>query len=403
MSQQFARIPTDAGAVVREVRGFGGVPWGRLFGYLRPHWRPFSIALVGLVVSSAVGLAFPLIIAGITTEVVAGGDAAGLDGLIVASCRAVPHAGNRWLPADVPAGRGGGAGGGPDLGRALRTAHHPVARLPCQPPRRRADLAPVERRDARAHDAHPDRHEPAVLGHRARGLGRDPVHAEPDAPARRPAARAGVDRRGDRLRSTPPTGQHAGPGHDRPQHDDRGGSAVGDPRREELRPRGLGARALRQGPPDSRRDWIAPRAVAGRIRRAAGLPRLRRHRGAALVHRPPGDRWDARHRDADRVPALRRRHRGEPGVPRQPVRAVPGGDRGHRARVRDHRHPTDDPRRARSQAAGARRRPDRARRGLVRVSAGSTGRARRLADGPGRGDPRLGRAVRLRQDDARRA
>src|SRR4249920_2682456 len=83
MTQQFARMPTDAGAVVREVRGFGGVPWGRLFGYLRPHWRPFSLALVGLVISSAVGLAFPLIIAGLVAEVVAGGDAAGLDALIV--------------------------------------------------------------------------------------------------------------------------------------------------------------------------------------------------------------------------------------------------------------------------------------------------------------------------------
>ncbi len=83
MSQQFARIPSDAGAVVREVRGLGGVPWGRLFGYLRPHWRPFALALVGLVISSAVGLAFPLIIAGITTQVVTGGDPTGLDGLIV--------------------------------------------------------------------------------------------------------------------------------------------------------------------------------------------------------------------------------------------------------------------------------------------------------------------------------
>ncbi len=83
MTQQFARIPSDAGAVVREVRGFGGVPWARLFGYLRPHWRPFVIALVGLIVSSAVGLAFPLIIAGITTAVVAGGDAGGLDRLIL--------------------------------------------------------------------------------------------------------------------------------------------------------------------------------------------------------------------------------------------------------------------------------------------------------------------------------
>ena len=83
MTQQFARIPSDAGAVVREVRGFGGVPWARLFAYLRPHWRPFGIALVGLVIASAAGLAFPLIIAGITTEVVAGGDAGGLDALIV--------------------------------------------------------------------------------------------------------------------------------------------------------------------------------------------------------------------------------------------------------------------------------------------------------------------------------
>ena len=83
MSQQFARIPSDPAAVVREVRGFGGVPWARLFGYLRPQWRPFSIALVGLVIASAVGLAFPLIIAGITTEIVAGGDGGGLDRLIL--------------------------------------------------------------------------------------------------------------------------------------------------------------------------------------------------------------------------------------------------------------------------------------------------------------------------------
>jgi subfamily B ATP-binding cassette protein MsbA len=79
---QFARIPSDAGAVVREVRGFGGVPWGRLLGYLRPHWVPFTIALVGLVFASALGLLFPLVIAGITTSVVAGGDPAGLDRLI---------------------------------------------------------------------------------------------------------------------------------------------------------------------------------------------------------------------------------------------------------------------------------------------------------------------------------
>src|SRR3954468_9149022 len=81
MTQQFARVPTDAGAVVREVRGFGGVPWGRLFRYLRPNLWRFALAMVGLVFSSLIGLAFPLVIAGITTEVVAGGDSAGLDRL----------------------------------------------------------------------------------------------------------------------------------------------------------------------------------------------------------------------------------------------------------------------------------------------------------------------------------
>ena len=80
---QFARVPTDAGAVVREVRGFGGVPWRRLLAYLRPQWLPFSIALVGLVLSSALGLLFPLVIAGITGLVVVGGDPSGLDRLVV--------------------------------------------------------------------------------------------------------------------------------------------------------------------------------------------------------------------------------------------------------------------------------------------------------------------------------
>jgi subfamily B ATP-binding cassette protein MsbA len=83
MSQRFAQVPSDAGGVVRQVRTLGGVPWARLFHYLRPHLAPFSVAVVGLLIGSLIGLAFPLIIAGITTEVVAGGDPAGLDRLIV--------------------------------------------------------------------------------------------------------------------------------------------------------------------------------------------------------------------------------------------------------------------------------------------------------------------------------
>ena len=59
------------------------MPWGRLFRYLRPHWLPFSIAIVALVLSSGLGLLFPLVIAGITGQVVVGGDPTGLDQLIV--------------------------------------------------------------------------------------------------------------------------------------------------------------------------------------------------------------------------------------------------------------------------------------------------------------------------------
>lgn len=59
------------------------MPWRRLFGYLRPLWVRFTIALVGLVLSSAIGLLFPLIIAGITTAVVAGGDPDALDLMVV--------------------------------------------------------------------------------------------------------------------------------------------------------------------------------------------------------------------------------------------------------------------------------------------------------------------------------
>ena len=83
MTQRFARVPVDAGEVVRQVRGLGGVPWARLWRYLRPQLVPFSVALVGLLIGSLAGLAFPLVIAGITTQVVAGGDPAGLDRLIV--------------------------------------------------------------------------------------------------------------------------------------------------------------------------------------------------------------------------------------------------------------------------------------------------------------------------------
>jgi subfamily B ATP-binding cassette protein MsbA len=68
--------------VVRRVRGLAGVPWRRLFAYLRPHRAPFALAIAGLILGSGLALLVPLIIAGLVTAVVKGGDAAGLDRLI---------------------------------------------------------------------------------------------------------------------------------------------------------------------------------------------------------------------------------------------------------------------------------------------------------------------------------
>ena len=74
--------PTTPGEVARRVRLVGGVPWRRLFGYLRPHLVPFGIALIGLVIGSGLSLLVPLVVAGLVTSVVAGGDGAALDRLI---------------------------------------------------------------------------------------------------------------------------------------------------------------------------------------------------------------------------------------------------------------------------------------------------------------------------------
>ena len=273
MTQQFARVPTDAGAVVREVRGFGGVPWAPPV----PLSPPEPAA-----VRDRPRRPRPLVAH--RARLPAGhrrdhdrGRRRRRRGRARPPRRAAPAAvlrpGGRQLPADVPARRGGGAGRRPAARRPVRPPRDAVARFPCQPAGRGARLAPVERRDARADDADPDDDEPAVVGHRPRRLGHHPVHAQPDAAVHRPAPRAGPDRRGDRLRAAAAAGQHAGPGHDRAEHDDRRGGAVGHPRREELRPRGLGARALRRRPAQRGRDRLAAGAVAGVVRGADGTPR----------------------------------------------------------------------------------------------------------------------------------
>ena len=178
--------------------------------------------------------------------------------------RAVLSPGGRQLPPDVPPRSGGRAGRRSAPGRSVRAPRDAVTRLLRGAPGRRARVAPVERRDARAHDADPDDHQPAVVGHRPGRLDHHPVPAQPDAAAHRAAPGASADRGGDRLRAAAPACQHPGPGHHRAQHDDRRGGAVGHPRREELRARGVGARALRRRPAERRGDRLAPGHVAGR-------------------------------------------------------------------------------------------------------------------------------------------
>ena len=61
MDPESPATPTGPRDVAEHVRGMTGVPWRRLLGYLRPHLVPFSIALVGLLVGSGLGLPVPLV------------------------------------------------------------------------------------------------------------------------------------------------------------------------------------------------------------------------------------------------------------------------------------------------------------------------------------------------------
>jgi subfamily B ATP-binding cassette protein MsbA len=75
--------PPTAEEIARRVRVLGGVPWRRLLGYLRPHLLPFSVAIGGLLLGSGLALMVPLVVAGLVTSVIATGDSAGLDRLLI--------------------------------------------------------------------------------------------------------------------------------------------------------------------------------------------------------------------------------------------------------------------------------------------------------------------------------
>jgi subfamily B ATP-binding cassette protein MsbA len=77
-----ALLPPDPDVVAQRVRVVRGIPWRRLFGYLRPDMGRFVLALVGLLLGSGLALAVPLVVAGMVTTVVAGGDPAAFNRLM---------------------------------------------------------------------------------------------------------------------------------------------------------------------------------------------------------------------------------------------------------------------------------------------------------------------------------
>ena len=249
MTQQFARVPTDAGAVVREVRGFGGVPWGRLFRYLRPQRSAvLDRARRARHRRRSSGSPFPLVIAGITTEVVAGGDSAGLDRLVVVLLglflvQAVGSFLQTYL-LGVVGERVVAQLRGDLFGRlvTLSLDFHASRRVGELVSRLSSDVTLVRTMLTQTVTS---------LLSSLIGLVGSVIILFTLSPTLlfivlllAPALIAVAIVFGRPLQRV----STAGPGHHRAQHDDGRGGAVGDPRRQELRPRGLGARALRRGP-----------------------------------------------------------------------------------------------------------------------------------------------------------
>ena len=61
-----------------------GIPWARLFGYLRGNLLLFGFAVAALLVGTGAGLLLPLVIGGLVGEVVSAGDIDAFEQLIVA-------------------------------------------------------------------------------------------------------------------------------------------------------------------------------------------------------------------------------------------------------------------------------------------------------------------------------
>ena len=267
--------PPTPSEVARRVRVMSGVPWRRLFGYLRPHAGPFSLALVGLVLGSGLALLVPLVVAGLVTSVVAGGDGAALDALIVGLvvlflAQSLGGFVQSYLLGVV--GERIVAQMRGELFHRLVTLSldfHARSRVGELVSRLSSDVTLVRTMLTQTTTSLLS----SVIG--LIGCGRHPVHAQPHAADRGAAARPGAHRDRHRVRAAAAARQHPGPGRDRAQHRHGRGGAGRHPRGQELRPRGLRDRALRPDLSGRRRAGHATRAWRGGFGGADGLPGLR--------------------------------------------------------------------------------------------------------------------------------
>ena len=319
--------PSTPGEVARRVRIVSGVPWRRLFGYLRPHLAPFSLALVGLVLGSGLALLVPLVVAGLVTEVVAGGNSAALDALVIGlvvlflaqSLGSFVQSYFLGVVGEriVAQMRG-------ELFERLVTLSldfHARSRVGELVSRLSSDVTLVRTMLTQTTTS---------LLSSVIGLVGSVVIlfllsptlllvAVLLAPALiavaivfgRPLQRVSTEVQDAIARSTGTAEEALG-----------GIRVVKSYVREDFEVERYGADLSGVVAKGTRLAlWRAS------VRGADGVPRLRRGRRPAVVHGSPGDRWQPGDRDADRVPALRHHHRRQPRHHRGPVRPVPRGDR----------------------------------------------------------------------------
>ena len=140
---------------------FKSVNWGRLFGYLKPYRGRMALAILALLLSSGFGLAFPLVIVRLLDSVTKAKSFAPLNNLAfllvgIFLLQAAFSFFQSYLLAYI----------GEHIVYDLRTLFiqppaEPLARLLCQPARRRYCLAPLQRRDPDAHHADQQPHHAA--------------------------------------------------------------------------------------------------------------------------------------------------------------------------------------------------------------------------------------------------